>query len=320
MSVSAMEEEIRDQAEDIPKFASTIRESILPKLKPSTLIFAGSGDSYAAAVFAQELSTGQAVASDPYELLTKISRVRGKNLVIVSVSGRTRANVELARRSKRFARKRIAVTSDPDSPLANECDETLSLKYRRAATMTPGTISFTASLIACAFILGQLPKTIDPRGALGRGGKWAKGLDIVGTGTFVFLGSSVNYALSVYGAAKIREVLGVKAEADYPEQIGHSRLFSLDKTDDTIICTSSGHDRARQIHMILTKNGFQTKLLAIAGGNTFQGSLEVAIHLQLLALALARKRRMIEPAFLTDQRSLKLSSKMIYEGTTSKTR
>ena len=43
---------------------------------------------------------GEAIASDPYELLTNIRRTRGKTLVIVSASGRTKANVELARKAK----------------------------------------------------------------------------------------------------------------------------------------------------------------------------------------------------------------------------
>src|SRR3989442_9443314 len=143
MSIRAMEEEIRNQVEDVPKLASQIRRSFPSKFRPPTLVFAGSGDSYAAAVFARELSTGQAAAWDPYELSRNIRRVRGKNLVIVSVSGKTRANVELARRARRFARKRIAITSNPESPLARECDETLLLQYRRTQGVTPGTIGFT---------------------------------------------------------------------------------------------------------------------------------------------------------------------------------
>lgn len=192
-----MEQEIWNQAEDIPKFALQARRLYRFKLKPSSLIFAGSGDSYAAAVFAQELSMGYAVASDPCELLRRISRVRGKNLVIVSISGKTRANVELARRSKRIARERIAVTSNPDSPLAHECDQTLPLSYRTAETPTPGTISFTASLIACAAILRQLPRTIKLDGALSKAREWATSQGTVGKGSFVFVGSSVNYALSI---------------------------------------------------------------------------------------------------------------------------
>ena len=307
-----MEEEIWNQAEEIPKFASQLRSLPFPRLEPSRLIFAGSGDSYAAAIFAQELSLGEAAASDPYELLRSIRRVRGKDLVIVSISGKTRANVELARRAKGGARKRFAITANPDSPLAHECDETLPLQYRKAETLTAGTISFTISLLACAAVLGQLPRTVNVRPALRRASQWAKSLGALGTGSFVFVGSSVNHALSIYGAAKVREVLGEKAEAEYPEQLGHSRMFAIDKKYDTVICLSCGQDRALHVHKLLDENGLRTKLLTIAGDNIVQTSLEVVLHLQQLGLALARKRGIKECAFLADPRTLNLSSKMIY--------
>ena len=307
-----MAEEISNQARDLPSFASQLRKKHLPEPKPSSLMFAGSGDSFAAAVFAQELSRGRAVASDPYELMRNIERTKGKNLVIVSVSGKTRANIELARRAKRFARRRIAITANPDSPLAKESDEVLPLKYTRAEMLTAGTISFTSCLIACAFLLGQLPRTINANTTLEKAAHWATTQISVRTGSFVFVGSGVNYALSTYGAAKIREVLGTKAEAEYPEQVGHARLFAMDKKRDCIICISSGQDQACEVQKMLDKSGFRTSLLAIPNHNIVLRSLKIAIYLQQLALVLAQEREMKECAFISDRRMLELSSKMIY--------
>ncbi|TMI32292.1 SIS domain-containing protein [Candidatus Bathyarchaeota archaeon] len=312
MSIRAMAEEISNQNQDLPEFASHLRERRVPKLNSSTLIFAGSGDSYAAAVFAQELSRGPSVATDPYELTRNIQRTEGKNLIIVSVSGETRANVNLARKAKRLARKCIAITANPDSPLGRECDEVLPLEYRKAGMQTAGTTSFTSSLIACAFLLRQLPKTVNVRGTLREATRWATSQILIGTGASLFIGSGVNYALSIYGAAKIREVLGTKAEADYPEQLGHARLFTIDTKRDTIICISSGQDQACQVRKLLTKSGFRTMLLAIPNDNIVHASLEAAIYLQQLALVLARKRGMKECAFLSDSRTIELSSKLIY--------
>jgi len=312
MSIRAMAEEISNQALDLPSFASQLRKKHLPKLKPSSLIFAGSGDSFAAAVFAQELSRGRAVASDPYELMRNIERTKGKNLVIVSVSGKTRANIELARRAKRFARRRIAITANPDGPLAKESDEVLPLKYTRAGMLTAGTTSFTSSLIACAFLLRQLPRTINANTTLGKAAHWATTQISVRNGSFVFVGSGVNYALSIYGAAKVREVLGTKAEAEYPEQLGHARLFAIDRKRDATVCISSGQDQARLVYRMLEEYGFRTNLLAIPSQNTVRTSLKVAIYMQQLALVVARKRGMKECAFLSDSRMLELSSTMIY--------
>jgi fructoselysine-6-P-deglycase FrlB-like protein len=307
-----MAEEISNQTEDLPIFASQLRRKHLPKLKPSTLIFAGSGDSYAAAVFAQELSQGQAVASDPYELLTSIGRTRGKNLVIVSASGWTRANIELAKRAKTVAIKRIAVTADPESPLAKECDETLQLRYRTTGIMTSGTISFTTGLLACVSLLRSLPRTVQLESVFGAARVWARELNLAEKGSIVFVGSGVNFALALYGASKIHEVLGARAEAVYPEQLGHTKLFTIDKKRDLIVCISSRRDMAVEVSRLLHKDGFQTSLLTTPNNDIVIGSLKKAIHLQVLALALAKRRQMVEVAFLSDLRRLKLSNKLIY--------
>src|SRR3989454_12481536 len=192
MSIRAMAEEISNQTSDLPSFASQLRNTHLPKLQPSTLIFAGSGDSYSAAVFAQELSQGESTASDPYELLTNISRIRGKNLVIISVSGRTKTNIELVRKAKRMARETIAVTANPESPLAKECDQTLQLKYRTTGILTAGTVSFTTSLLACALLLGSLPRTVQIKTAFTDDALWASNLKQASKGSFLFTGSGVN--------------------------------------------------------------------------------------------------------------------------------
>jgi len=307
-----MEEEISNQARDLPGFASQLRQKHLPKLERSSLVFVGSGDSYATAVFAQELSLGEALASDPYELLTNISRIRGKNLVIISVSGRTKTNIELVRKAKRMARETIAVTANPESLLARECDQTLQLKYRTTGILTSGTVSFTTSLLACALLLGSLPRTVQIKTALTDAGRWATNLKQASEGLFLFTGSGVNYALSLYGAAKINEVLGAKAEALYPEQLGHAKLFTIDKKRDVIVCISSGRDKAMETHELLCKNGLRSSILVIPASHVVNRSLKIAIYLQRLALAMARKRRMTECAFLADKKRLALSNRLIY--------
>jgi len=311
MSIEAMEEEISSQAQDLPGFASQLRQKHLPKLERSSLVFVGSGDSYATAVFAQELSQGEAVASDPYELLTNINRVRGKNLVIISVSGRTKTNIELARKAKGIS-SILAITANPESPLARECDETLQLEYRTTGILTSGTISFTTSLLACALLLRNLPRTIQAKTTPNDTRRLSTSMKQAGKGAFVFTGSGVNYALSLYGAAKINEVLGAKAEAAYPEQLGHAKLFSIDKKRDFVVSISSGRDKAKETHQLLTRDGFQTSILTFPDSSTVNGSLRIAIYLQRIALSLARRKGLKECAFLSDKSRLNLSNRMIY--------
>jgi glucosamine 6-phosphate synthetase-like amidotransferase/phosphosugar isomerase protein len=133
-----------------------------------------------------------------------------------------------------------------------------------------------------------------------------------GKRAFVFIGSGVNYALSLYGAAKINEVLGAKAEAVCPEQLGHAKLFTIDKEHDIIVCISSGHDRAMETHELLAKKGFRGSVIIIPKGRSMNRSLGIAVYLQRLALGIAKKRRMPECAFLANKRRLDLSNRLIY--------
>jgi fructoselysine-6-P-deglycase FrlB-like protein len=312
MSIEAMEKEIANQALDLPSFASQLRQNDLPGLERSSAVFAGSGDSYAAAVFAQELSQRESLASDPYDLLTNIRGIRGKTLVIISVSGRTKTNVELARKAKRIARNTLAITANSESPLAKECDETLQLEYRTSGILTSGTISFTTSLLACAFLMGNMPGATQLKSVISHTTRPTANLIRAGRGAFVFTGSGLSYALALYGAAKINEVLGAKAEAVYPEQLGHAMLFSIDAKRDLIVCLSTGQDKARQLHDLLRKNYFQSTILSSSDSIPVLRSLKMAIYLQQLPLAIAKRKRMAECAFLADRHRLNLSNKMIY--------
>jgi len=312
MSIEAMQEEISNQAQDLPIFASQLRQKHLPKLKRSSLVFVGSGDSYATAIFAQELSLGEAVASDPYELMTNISRIRGKTLVIISVSGRTKTNIELARKARGISTSTLAITANPESPLARECDKTLELQYRTTGILTSGTISFTTSLLACALLLRSLPRSVQVKTTSIDTARLPTKLKQAGKGAFVFIGSGVNSALSLYGAAKINEVLGAKAEAAYPEQLGHAKLFTMDKKRDFIVCISSGRDKALETHQLLRKDGFRSSILAFPDSHVVNRSLRIAICLQRLALSLAKTRKIKECVFLSEKGRLNLSNRMIY--------
>ncbi len=307
-----MEEGILYQEKDLPKFASSLRKMNLETPDPSSLVFAGSGDSYASAIFAQELSDGRALGFDPHELLRKVFTLRGKTLVIVSVSGRTRANLELARRAKKIATERIAVTSNPTSKLARECDRVVQLDYRESGVLTSGTVSFTSGLLACAFLLGREPRTVKIGNVIKQSAKWAKGIPSSRGGSLLFVGSGVYYAMALYGAAKIHEVIGRKAEAQFPEQLGHSHLFALNKRHDTIVCIGSKGDKTLQTGRVLAKNGFRTYPLTVPEDGPVLECLRIAVYLQQLALNQARKVGLRQCAFTSDKRRLGLSSRLIY--------
>ena len=314
MSLAAMEQETENQIEDLPKFASLLSALKSLRIPPSELVCTGSGDSYAAALFAQELSGGVALASDPYELSQKTHLANGKNVVVISVSGRTAANLELARRVKRIARKRIAVTANPNSPLGKRCDKRIILRYQSAGRLTSGTLSFTTSLLVCAYILGKLPVKLNLRTAMKKASEWARSVKVPLEGDFLFVGSGVNRALAEYGACKIHEVLGAKAIAQFPEQVGHAQLFSVDRRKDTIVCISmEGDDKTMKLARLLQRKGFRVHTITGHSKNIVTRSVEVSFYLQHLTLTLAKRRGMEECAFLADESRLQLSDRLIYQ-------
>ena len=312
MSIRAMDEEIKNEILDLPRFASLLRKDPVKKIDPSRTVFTGSGDSYAAAIFAQELSGNRALGSDPYELLRSINRVRGKSLVIISVSGRTRTNLELARKAKRIARERIAITADASSPLAKECDRVVLLDYQATGVLTSGTASFTTGMIACSALLGKLPRSLGLDAAYEESLHWARNVTLSDRGSVLTVGSGIHYGMALYGASKIHEVLGRRAEVDYPEQMGHAHLFSIDKDHDTIICVYSDREKTWELAKTLGRNGFKVVGLKVQGSNPVNNCVRIAFYLQHLALLEAKRKRMRDCAFKADEKRLSLSSQLIY--------
>ncbi len=313
-SLDMMAEEINNQIEDLPTFARELRcNRPAGKLEPSKMIFAGSGDSFASALFAQAVSNGASIAADPYELYLSPDRVRGKTLVLISVSGKTKTNVRLARRVRDLAEKRVAITANPWSPLAKECDDTIQLHYRRAETPTSGTVSFTTGLLAVSALLNEFPARIDLRNVDRRAARWAETEAKAGGQEFLFIGSSTAYAIAAYGAFKIHEVLGFKADYQYSEQFGHSPLFSMKRKIDRIVCVHTGQDEiAGNVFRILSENGFQARQVRIVSKDPVIAALDASLHVQHLALSLARRKGYRECAFLSDPARLSMSNRLIY--------
>jgi len=312
LSLDAMAEEIQNQTEDLPRLALEFKRNGR-SIDASETIFTGSGDSYASALFAREISGWNARVEDPYELLNHPASTRGKVVVVISTSGKTRTNILLARKIARIARKTIAITSNADSPLARNSSETLVLRYRKAERLTAGTVSFTSSLLACASLMGRLPKIPFLQGTLEHAHQWAQRVRLSKNGSVLFVGTGLGHALAEYGACKVQEVLGIRADAVYSEQLGHARLFSVRPSKDLIVSVKPKWGRkARAVARSLSEHGSTVHILEGSSINPVIWSIEVSFQLQMLAHTLARRRRMKECAFVADRSKLALSSSLIY--------
>ena len=313
-SLDAMEQEIHNQVEDLPAFARELGNyDRFRNLDPSSMIFSGSGDSLAASLFAHYLSEMRAFAADPFELQLYPKVAKNKTIFITSVSGKTRTNIHLAKRVRGLAKKRVAITANPESPLAKECDDVIRLRYRSPGIPTAGTASFSASLLAVASLIRRLPK-LDPLRIMEKGAaEWARPLWVNPRGRFLFVGSGTDYSLAMYAAFKIHEVLGLSAQYQHTEQLGHSQLFSLqNKTDNLLFLSPSSDKKTSEVFRVLSKNRFHAYPLKSDTRDPILGTLQIMFCLQHLALHLARKMGLQECAFLTDKKRLGLSSRLIY--------
>ena len=313
-SLEAMEQEISNQVEDLPAFARELGEDDrFRHLDPSRMIFTGSGDSLASSLFAHYLSEMRAFAADPFELQLHPKVAKNKTIFITSVSGKTRTNVQLAKRVRGLAKKRVAITANPESPLAKECDDVIRLQYRSLGILTSGTASFSASLLAVASLIRRLPKLDSLRMMERRATEWARGLRVHPRGGFLFVGSGTGYSLAMYAAFKIHEVLGLWAEYQHTEQVGHSQLFSLqEKSDNLLFISPSSDEKTSEVFRVLSKNGFLAYLLKGSTADPVLAALQLTFCIQRLALNLGRKMGFQECAFVTDKKRLALSSRLIY--------
>ena len=313
-SLNAMDEEIHNQVEDLPAFAIELgKDPRFHHLDPSSVVFTGSGDSLASSLFAHYLSEMQAFAADPFELQLHPKMAKNKTVFITSMSGKTRTNMQLAKRVRGLAKKRVAITANPDSPLAEECDDVMRLRYRSLGILTSGTASFSASLLAVASLIRRLPKLDSLRIMEKRAAEWARGLRVRPNGGFLFVGSGTGYSLAMYAAFKIHEVLGLPAYYQHTEQLGHSQLFSLqEKSDNLLFLAPSSDKKTSEVFRVLSKSGFNAYLLEGSTADPILAALQVMFCLQHLALYLGRKTGLRECAFLTDKKRLALSSRLIY--------
>src|SRR5438132_7629722 len=99
---------------------------------------------------------------------------KNKTVIITSVSGKTTTNIQLAKRVRELAKKRVAITANPESPLAKECDDLIQIRYRSPGILTSGTASFSASLLAVASLIRQLPKLDSLPVVERRAAEWAR--------------------------------------------------------------------------------------------------------------------------------------------------
>jgi len=295
-----------------PSLLSSFRESALWSELGAVRdpIFVGAGDSYAASLCASYLAGPTVSALDPYSLNESIHWARGRPVYVVSVSGETRSNIELARALKGIAKLTVAITCSPESRLAAAADRMIELPFKPVGK-SPGIATFTLALGAVLKVCG-LESGCDFDEVLARATAVAKRIRIAGGRNLThFAGNNEAYAASVYGVAKIYEILGRRAQASLLEEFSHMPLFSLSASDCVNLIESPNGRKAGQLQERLTKGGYSSSLIRLEGDPVERLYLLV-FSMQLAAIEAARRQGLESPYFLGAKMKLKISDEMIY--------
>jgi len=260
----------------------------------------GAGDSFAAALVIQGVTYGRFKTVDPYEVRFLHVSLK-KPYVIVSVSGRTKENILVAKKIRDHGGKVIAVTANPESELARSSDTIVVIDYQKPKYPLPGTLSFTLSVIALYGLAGieinNFKEMINTRP------RKLVGLEPI------FIGTLGGYGVAYYSALKFYEVFGSKARFERTEQFCHATMFSIRENDQVIVYPSENDRRAMEL-VERIKNKFNVAVYDRCDRETkplcqildFQKSL--AEYIKELGLK--------KPYYLIAKDILNISSELIY--------
>jgi glutamine---fructose-6-phosphate transaminase (isomerizing) len=308
-------QEIEAQPADIPNFAETLNSISAEEMVPEETLFVGAGDSLAASMFIERQYKFRPRSIDPSELYRNPEVSKGKTTFFVSVSGRTKSNIEAATRIGGIARRKVAMTANPQSPLARVCSKTIELKFSKSTGLTPGTNSFTASLLACYRQFAKFPEFPSLSPIMEKAKKWAE-RQTENPDAVHFVASGFLFPIAMYGAAKIFEFCGGRADYQITEEFSHLNLFSFYTRDLAIILQSDPTDStASKLADELNRQGYCAQLLDFSQyTDPLFSAVSASIYMQYIALNMALRAGLEQPAFLKNDKLLGISNRMIYFG------
>ncbi len=292
-------------------FHSQIRElnGIRNKKIFDECIYVGSGDSYVAGLIAEFLTDYKCRCYSPSDL-SNSRFIEGKTYCFISVTGRTKANIEVARRASQAGVKTIAVTLNKNSKLANICDEVVPLKITRTDTPTAGFGTFVANVVTCLQITGvPIPRKFDI---------WHKdGVQLsqnllptvtIPEQTLYLLGNNTLYAIASYASLQMAEFFGSTAVAHKLEEFCHSPIFGLKKSH----CVWILGQNEEQIRRRLNRLGLRLSYIELYNKDIFTQLFVSIFFVQNLILLLAEKYGYTELQYVMMKDVLKASSDIIY--------
>jgi fructoselysine-6-P-deglycase FrlB-like protein len=270
-------------------------------------IFVGSGDSFVAGLIAQYMSNHRCKCYSPADLMNS-KFIENMTYYFISVSGRTRSNIEVAKRASGAGLKTVAVTFNPKSELAKVCKEIISLEKVMTNAATSYS-AFTANVVVCLQLAGM---SISPNFD-----KWHRNgmalssrfrhvyfpkdvLHILGNGTF--------YPLAIYVSLKMAEFFGVTSIPNRIEEFCHSPVFGIKPSHTMWILGRTEDNTSHKLRNL--KNMFN--FFELKNPNIISELFEAIFFLQGIMLRLCEKQNFTELKYVLMKKVLAISSDIIY--------
>lgn len=235
---AAVQRLLNEGGADIRAAAEAIRA-----LSPGYMISVARGSSDHVATYLKyvsELLTGTPIASvgpSIASIYKRQLRCEGSVCLAVSQSGKSPDIVDMARLARAGGALSIALTNDPDSPLAEVSDHTLNL-HAGPELSVAATKTFVNSAVAGAWLLAEwaeddalrsaireLPEALDRAARL----DWSAAQAAVAGRSSVFcLGRGPAYAISNEAALKFKETCRIHAESYSSAEVLHGPVSIVD--------------------------------------------------------------------------------------------
>jgi fructoselysine-6-P-deglycase FrlB-like protein len=238
-------------------------------------------------------------------------------MYIISVSGRTSANILCAIVARKHKIRTTAITTKSESILAKHCNNYIKLSYKSTGSLTSGTISFTSSMLSCLSLLTDVTDLGNIDCIYQQANIEAENLlkkHSINTSSFIFLGDGILFPIGMYGALKVNEIFGSKSYAYTIEEFCHSPIFSIKPGDNIIIFDNFGYDKknASLLYSRLNHINYSTIYVDLSDLSQIETVLKSIFLIQMLLLKIAKRDGLKECFFLRNKELFDLSSDLIY--------
>ena len=273
-------------------------------------IYVGSGDSYVAGLFTEYLTDHKCRCYSPSDL-SAYKLPRDWTYCFVSVTGKTRANIELAERASQAGAKTVAITFNENSKLAHVCDKIIHPKIKRANMPTAGFGSFVANVVTCLQVAGiTVPKKFDEwyNNAVKLSQNLSESMILPDDVVFL-LGNKLLYPLALYASFQMAEFFGTTAVAHKLEEFCHSPIFGLKRIHHLWVLGQKEEQVAKRIGNL---EGQQISYFELYSKDNISEIFESIFFVQNLILLMAEKQGYTELRYVMMKDILKVSSDIIY--------